>query len=63
MCDRPNSITFTIINKTVKGWINYYLIIKIIIFLDEFGQLLKQRKEDRPVLANPHEYYLRNFLI
>lgn len=40
---RPNSITFTRINQIVRGWINYFRIGKMKIFIDEFGQWLRHK--------------------
>ena len=40
---RSNEITFTRINQIVKGWINYYRIGKMKIFIDEFGQWLRHK--------------------
>ncbi|MDO4466431.1 MAG: group II intron maturase-specific domain-containing protein, partial [Bacillota bacterium] len=40
---RSNVITFTRINQIVKGWINYYRIGCMKIFIDEFGQWLRHK--------------------
>ncbi len=40
---RPNSITFTRINQIVKGWINYFRIGRMKVFMDEFGQWLRHK--------------------
>ena len=40
---RPNAITFTRINQIVKGWINYFRIGRMKIFIDEFGQWLRHK--------------------
>lgn len=38
---RPLAITFTKVNQIVRGWINYFKIGSIKIFLEEFGQWLR----------------------
>lgn len=40
---RPNSITFTRINQIVKGWINYFKIGRMKVFINEFGQWLRHK--------------------
>ena len=40
---RSNATTFTRINQIVKGWINYFRIGKMKIFIDEFGQWLRHK--------------------
>ena len=40
---RPNSITFTRINQIIKGWINYFRIGRMKMFIDEFGQWLRHK--------------------
>ena len=40
---RPNSITFTRINQIVKGWINYFRVGRMKVFIDEFGQWLRHK--------------------
>ena len=40
---RPLAITFTKVNQIVRGWINYFKIGSIKIFLDEFGQWLRHK--------------------
>ena len=40
---RPLSITFKKVNQIVRGWINYFKIGSIKIFLDEFGQWLRHK--------------------
>ena len=40
---RSNSITFTRINQIVKGWINYFRIGRMKIFIDEFGQWIRHK--------------------
>lgn len=40
---RPLAVTFTRANQIVRGWINYFKIGSIKIFLDEFGQWLRQK--------------------
>lgn len=40
---RPLSITFTKVNQIVRGWINYFKIGSIKMFLDEFGQWLRHK--------------------
>lgn len=40
---RPNSVTFTRINQIVRGWINYFKIGKMKVFIDEFGQWLRHK--------------------
>lgn len=39
----PLSITFTKVNQIVRGWINYFRIGSIKLFLDEFGQWLRHK--------------------
>lgn len=44
MCNaRPNAETFTRINQIVKGWINYFRIGKMKVFMDKFGQWLRHK--------------------
>lgn len=44
MCNaRPNAATFTRINQIVKGWINYFRIGKMKVFMDKFGQWLRHK--------------------
>ena len=40
---RPLSMTFTKVNQIVRGWINYFKLGSIKIFLDEFGQWLRHK--------------------
>lgn len=40
---RSNAITFTRINRIVKGWINYFRIGRMKQFIDEFGQGLRHK--------------------
>ena len=40
---RSNAITFTKINQIVKGWINYFRIGRMKLFIDEFGQWLRHK--------------------
>ena len=40
---QPNSYTFTRINQIVKGWINYFKIGRMKIFMNEFGQWLRHK--------------------
>lgn len=40
---RPLAITFTKVNQTVRGWINYFRIGSLKRFLDEFGQWLRHK--------------------
>ena len=40
---RPLAITFTKVNQIVIGWINYFKIGSIKLFLDEFGQWLRHK--------------------
>ena len=40
---RSNTITFTRINQIVRGWINYFKIGKMKIFMDKFGQWLRHK--------------------
>lgn len=40
---RSNAITFTRINQIVKGWINYFRIGKMKIFINKFGQWLRHK--------------------
>lgn len=40
---RPLAITFTKVNQIVRGWINYFKIGSIKLFLDEFGQWLRHK--------------------
>lgn len=40
---RHNAITFTKINQIVKGWINYFRIGRMKLFIDEFGQWLRHK--------------------
>ena len=40
---RPNAITFTRINQIVKGWINYFRMGKMKLFIDVFGQWLRHK--------------------
>lgn len=40
---RSNAITFTRVNRIVRGWINYYRIGKMKGFIDRFGQWLRHK--------------------
>lgn len=40
---RPLSVTFTKVNQMVRGWINYFKIGSIKMFLDKFGQWLRHK--------------------
>lgn len=40
---RPLAVTFTKINQIVRGWINYFKIGSMKMFLDEFGQWLRHK--------------------
>lgn len=40
---RPLAVTFTKVNQIVRGWINYFRIGSIKMFLDEFGQWLRHK--------------------
>ncbi|MCH1939148.1 group II intron reverse transcriptase/maturase [Holdemania massiliensis] len=40
---RPLAVTFAKVNQTVRGWINYFKIGSIKMFLDEFGQWLRHK--------------------
>lgn len=40
---RSNAETFKQINQIVRGWINYYRIGKMKVFMDEFGQWLRHK--------------------
>lgn len=40
---RPLAVTFTKVNQIVRGWINYFKIGSIKMFLDEFGQWLRHK--------------------
>lgn len=44
MCNaRANAVTFTRINQIVKGWINYFRIGKMKVFMDKFGQWVRHK--------------------
>ena len=58
---RSNAITFTRINQIVRGWINYFKIGKMKMFIDKFGQwlrhkirviIIKQWKKPRKIYKN-----------
>ena len=40
---RPLAITFTKLNQIIRGWINYFRIGKMKLFIDEFGQWLRHK--------------------
>ena len=40
---RPLSTTFTKVNQIVRGWINYFKVGSIKLFLDKFGQWLRHK--------------------
>lgn len=40
---RSNAVTFTRINQIVKGWINYFRIGRMKVFIEEFGQWLRHK--------------------
>lgn len=40
---RPLAITFTKLNQIIRGWINYFRIGNMKIFIDEFGQWLRHK--------------------
>lgn len=40
---RSNATTFTRINQIVRGWINYFKIGKMKMFIDKFGQWLRHK--------------------
>ena len=40
---RPLEITFTRINQILRGWINYYRIGSMKMFLQEFGEWLRHK--------------------
>ena len=40
---RPLSTTFTKVNQIVRGWINYFKVGRIKLFLDKFGQWLRHK--------------------
>ena len=40
---RPLAITFTKVNQIVRGWINYFKIGSIKLFLDKFGQWIRHK--------------------
>ena len=40
---RPIGTTFTKVNQIVRGWINYYRIGSMKVFLDKFGQWLRHK--------------------
>lgn len=40
---RSNAITFTRINQIVRGWINYFRIGRMKMFIDKFGQWLRHK--------------------
>lgn len=40
---RPLAVTFTRVNQIVRGWINYFRIGSIKVFLDKFGQWLRHK--------------------
>lgn len=40
---RPLAVTFTKVNQIIRGWINYFRIGSIKMFLDEFGQWLRHK--------------------
>lgn len=40
---RPLAITFTRLNQIIKGWINYYRIGSMKMYLDKFGQWLRHK--------------------
>lgn len=58
---RPLAITFTKLNQIIRGWINYFRIGKMKLFIDEFGQwlrhkvraiIVKQWKKPRTIYRN-----------
>lgn len=58
---RPLAVTFTKVNQIVKGWINYFKIGSIKLFIDKFGQwlrhkirciIIKQWKKPRTIYKN-----------
>ncbi|MCR5350684.1 MAG: hypothetical protein K6E20_06815 [Acholeplasmatales bacterium] len=40
---RPLAITFTKLNQIIRGWINYFRIGSMKLFIDEFGQWLRHK--------------------
>lgn len=40
---RPLAVTFTKVNQIVRGWINYFKVGSMKVFLDEFGQWLRHK--------------------
>ena len=58
---RPLAVTFTKVNQIVKGWINYFKIGSIKLFIDKFGKwlrhkirciIIKQWKKPRTIYKN-----------
>ena len=58
---RPLAVTFTKVNQIVRGWINYFKIGSIKLFIDKFGQwlrhkirciIIKQWKKPRTIYKN-----------
>ena len=58
---RPLAVTFTKVNQIVRGWINYFKIGSIKLFIDKFGQwlrhkirciIIKQWKKARTIYKN-----------
>ncbi|WP_373852699.1 group II intron maturase-specific domain-containing protein, partial [Tetragenococcus halophilus] len=40
---RPLAVTFTKLNQTIRGWINYYRIGNMKTYLAKFGQWLRHK--------------------
>lgn len=40
---RPLAVTFKKVNQIIKGWINYFRIGNMKLYLDKFGQWLRQK--------------------
>ena len=40
---RPLAVTFTKLNQIVRGWINYFIIVDMKAFLDEYGQWMRHK--------------------
>lgn len=40
---KPNLITFTKINQIIKGWINYFCIRRMKLFIEEFGEYQRHK--------------------
>ncbi|WP_339360154.1 group II intron maturase-specific domain-containing protein, partial [Tetragenococcus halophilus] len=40
---RPLAVTFTKLNQTIRGWINYYRIGRMKTYLAKFGQWIRHK--------------------